>query len=256
VTTLALLVTPGGIALGADSKVTPRGNPVPVLDPDWQDGVKIKLVQNHIGVAAVHTGYCIVGNRTIYDFHAWIREIEGALRENISVVDFAAQFNSRFDDAFSPSYQLLGDMFSREIANGQPLFAFLICGYDDGCPKAYEVTVRWDGGIQVLQCELVVTQGFLCHPAGQCSRITEALRGSGDSYDKVIAWASGLSTFLKRGNLAADEASFVCAGLIALEAESQPEAVGPPFRVLTFIPGRPAIVNIYSVRDQFCSRSE
>ncbi len=95
------------MALGVDSQVTPRGKPVPVLDSGWQDGVKIKLLQDRIGVATVYTGYYTARGRTIYDFHAWIRKIENAVAENMRVVEFAKLFEEQCRNNFDQFGQLV-----------------------------------------------------------------------------------------------------------------------------------------------------
>ncbi|MGA9979367.1 MAG: hypothetical protein WBQ08_12150 [Candidatus Sulfotelmatobacter sp.] len=210
--------------------------------------MKIKLLQDRIGVATVYTGYYTARGRTIYDFHAWIRKIENAVAENMRVVEFAKLFEEQCRNNFDQFGQLvMKGHFHDQIANSQPLFGFLVCGHDDGDPKAYEVIIRWNGGIDVSRRELAATEGILCHSVGRNTRIMEALSGSGDAYDNIAAWTSGsLGKFLKRGNLTTDETSGVCAGLIRLEAELCPEAVGPPFRVLSLVAGKPAEMRIYN----------
>jgi hypothetical protein len=235
------IVTPQGIVLGADGESVDRCfGPC----PSAKESKKIVLVQDRVALGTVGL-YAVLGdahNVPPYYFPTLVGRIEDRLPADASVSQVSEIVQEEVEKLFSwfDLYLKRGILRSEDSPGDYPI-EYLIAGYQAGRPTIYSINVEVDWqqvrlkGIHrvLIHPERDRRDDFAIYGVGSKRVIRELKEGRGDLYKKVVSKSPMESHMLagKRG-LSVSQASNLVRVLLEVEAEANPEQVGPPFTIV------------------------
>ncbi len=167
--TAVLVVTPHGIVVSTDSKVTIT-NAAHQQVGESTTTSKFFIVQNRIVVASIgetdipRDDSLLPANSARYHFLAWMKDLQAALPDNISIEDLAATIereSARKFAGFEDGVLKRGFMNPQSpLETCRPFIQYVIAGYQGGLPRAY--IVQFD--IQWNEKRLIGPTRVLIHP--------------------------------------------------------------------------------------------
>ena len=241
--TAVLVVTPHGIVVSTDSKVTIT-NAAHQQVGESTTTSKFFIVQNRIVVASIgetdipRDDSLLPANSARYHFLAWMKDLQAALPDNISIEDLAATIereSARKFAGFEDGVLKRGFMNPQSpLETCRPFIQYVIAGYQGGLPRAY--IVQFD--IQWNEKRLIGPTRVLIHPPerGQLNfafysfGIVEAITDitNRDSY-AYKADNDPMSRIRERGGASrhlSHEAVAMSRVLVQIEEEINPSRVG------------------------------
>jgi hypothetical protein len=148
-TTVAIIITPEGIVVGADGRpiVTSGTQRTPGTD----SARKLAVVQKRLVIASV--GLERAGDGTLYDFASWLSRIEQALPVNVAVDEFASAIERESARTLAGSDAILKNGIltkTHSLADSTPLVDYVIAGYKNNTPMVFVIHFYVDWERQTL----------------------------------------------------------------------------------------------------------
>ena len=200
--------------------------------------------------------YAVLGdahNVAPYYFPALIGQIKARLPADASVSrvseivkEEVEKFSSWFD------VYLKRGLLQQEDSPGDYPLEYLIAGYQAGVPTIYSIYVEVDWqhlhlkGIQrvLMHHERNGQEDLAIYGAGSKGVLQELKQEQGDLYQRVISKAPSESRMLSgKRELSINQASNLVRTLLEVEAEANPEQVGPPFTIVTIPKNGPPLIS-------------
>lgn len=200
--------------------------------------------------------YAVLGdahNVAPYYFPALIGQIKARLPADASVSrvseivkEEVEKFSSWFD------VYLKRGLLQQEDSPGDYPLEYLIAGYQAGVPTIYSIYVEVDWqqlhlkGIQrvLMHPERNGQEDFAIYGVGSKRVLQELKQEQGDLYQRVISKAPSESRMLSgKRELSINQASNLVRALLEVEAEANPEQVGPPFTIVTIPKNGPPLIS-------------
>ncbi len=243
------VITSEGIILGVDGKSVDRClGPCPTR----RESARIVFVQERIALGTVGL-YAALGdahNIPPYYFPTLAGRIKSRLPTGASVYDVSEILREEVEKVFAWfDVYLKRGLLQQKDSPGEFPVEYLIAGYQADVPTIYSVSVEVDWEKQSLKG----IRRVLVHPKPNgkrdlpiygvgSKRVLQELREErGDLYQRIVSKAPLESRLLLgRKELSVNQARNLVGALLEVEAEANPEQVGPPFTIVALLNKGPA----------------
>jgi len=224
--------------------------------PSSRESKKIVLIQDRVVVGSVGL-YAVLGdahNVAPYYFPALIGQIKARLPADASVSRVSEIVKEEVEkfSAWFDVYLKRGLLQQEDSPADYPL-EYLIAGYQAGVPTIYSIYVEVDWqhlhlkGIQrvLMHHERNGQDDFAIFGVGSKRVLLELKQEQGELYQRVISKAPLESRMLSgKRELSVNQASNLVHALLEVEAEANPEQVGPPFTIVTIPRNGPPLMSV------------
>jgi hypothetical protein len=257
-TIILFIFTPQGIVIGADSKIRPPGGE---LTSSRRAAKKLVVLQDRVAVASMSlTGFHLnmVGplagqvHTFDYKFESWISSIEKKLPPNVHVSQLAEIVANESKSMLDEFNNLMkSGMVNKEDFPTNIFANFFAVGYENDFVRLYEIDylIDWEakkitGPVSKLWTPGDAVWGKFVPPG--ITTTGEVLKGSGKLYDEAEGLDPvGIHKLVEdREPLTILEAIDAVRVLMKIEAEYVPQAVGPPYVLVTIPPQGKAAVTV------------
>lgn len=245
-TTCIVWITPHGIVVGTDSKMTTRAGDFSRTGED-RSTLKYSIVQDRIVVAAVGASD-VRGGANHYNFLTWMKSLELKFPVNASVDDVANVIQNESSVVFAT--------FTDAIKNGsvkreQPdevckvFIQYFIAGYQNGTPRLYEVQLYFDWNNLVLVGPQRILLEPQEHPSGNIhihlfgvkEAIAQVSNTGSYAYRQAMARCpKAFGNLIGGKDTSLNDTVALVRVLIKLEEETNPGDVGGEIRVVRILP--------------------
>jgi len=248
-TTVLVIITPDGIAVGADSKIITiyfGGESGPQSEPT----TKVFVIHDRIAVGTIGLGsedITTLDNKPLfsYDPDSWLRQIEKKTPKDISVRQLIDIIKSESGSTFSRLDQLIRSGTIKQQEADLQEFTYLVAGFESGVAIVEEIHFEVDWNNRQLVGPTVESIfpypdaradfGFHVGHGSYAHAISQAVQGETESegYKSVSAEAGEeLSVLRARKNLTLNQASTLLHALLRAQHKNSPKAVGPPYNIV------------------------
>ncbi len=245
-TTFAVAVTPSGIVVGADGKITTSD----AGTASTATTIKVFLLKRRFVIGSLNAERARARDTGVilYDFPTWVAKIDKQTNPKMSIEDFAAVVENQIPSAFAFIIgQIKGGQFTKDkyIRSGfrpetDDLVEIVVAGYVAGSPRVYliSLTAIWDAKDVKVSKNILYPRGGAVTPYLRTiggHGVTDRLKVADSNEQKELAKRIPVEydTMVRHNSFTLQQASNVIRSLLAMEAEAEPQYVGLPFTLIT-----------------------
>jgi hypothetical protein len=242
-TALFYIVTPTGIVLGMDGKITITKNGCSNTLLKVGTLRKIVLLKHRFAFGAVGMDKAIGPDKrtVLYDLPTWTRAVDHELNRNAPVNELVGIIEERSPDALS---WINGHIGSYACPGYKYLVQYVVAGYAASVPVVYEIGIQLDWEHNAIrtpeQIQLNPCQSQKVDDAtgglGIAYAVNDMCNAQTDAYKKAVAkFPDQRVAYCSRNysNISLDEASDLVRVLLSVQSETNSDMVGRPFTIVT-----------------------